>query len=124
VELDEVVLERAAQPMSTELGTLDALHLATAVLWREMARADLVMATHDTALGMAARGWQPWPTVVRIEALAQSFDVSVEAMLLENLIQSRVDEMRGTARQIFGSPPTSRLPSRAGFVCPSPSATV
>jgi predicted nucleic acid-binding protein len=55
VELDEVVLERAAQPMPTELETLDALHLATAVLWREMSRADLVMATHDTALGMAAR---------------------------------------------------------------------
>jgi predicted nucleic acid-binding protein len=35
VELDEVVLERAAQPMPTELGTLDALHLATAVLWRQ-----------------------------------------------------------------------------------------
>ena len=36
VELDEVLLERAAQPMPTELGTLDALHLVTAVLWREM----------------------------------------------------------------------------------------
>ena len=45
VELDEVVLERAAQPMPTELGTLDALHLATAVLWREASGADLVMAT-------------------------------------------------------------------------------
>ena len=55
VELDEVVLERAAQPMPTELGTLDALHLAAAVLWREMTRADLVMATHDAALGLAAR---------------------------------------------------------------------
>ena len=56
VELDEVVLERAAQPMPTELGTLDALHLATAVLWREMSHdRDLVMATHDTALGLAAR---------------------------------------------------------------------
>jgi predicted nucleic acid-binding protein len=54
VELDEVVLERAAQPMPTELGTLDALHLATAVLWREMSRTDLVMATHDAALGLAA----------------------------------------------------------------------
>lgn len=41
--------------MPTELGTLDALHLATAVLWREMSRTDLVMATHDTALGLAAR---------------------------------------------------------------------
>lgn len=55
VELDEVVLERAAQPMPTELGTLDALHLATAVLWREMSGAELIMATHDTALGLAAR---------------------------------------------------------------------
>ena len=55
VELDEVVPERAAQPMPTELGTLDALHLATAVLWREMSHDDLVMATHDTALGLAAR---------------------------------------------------------------------
>ena len=55
VELDEVVLERAAQPMPTELGTLDALHLATAVLWREAYGAHLVMVTHDTALGLAAR---------------------------------------------------------------------
>ena len=55
VELDEVVLERAAQPMPTELGTLGALHLATAVLWREMSSADLVVATHDVALGLAAR---------------------------------------------------------------------
>jgi len=37
------------------LEPLDALHLATAVLWREMSRADLLMATRDTALGLAAR---------------------------------------------------------------------
>jgi hypothetical protein len=41
--------------MPTELETLDALHLATAVLWRDMSTADLVMATHDAALGLAAR---------------------------------------------------------------------
>ena len=41
--------------MPTELGTLDALHLATAVLWRQMSGVDLVMATHDLALGMAAQ---------------------------------------------------------------------
>ena len=28
VEIDSVVLDRAAQPMPTELGTLDAIHLA------------------------------------------------------------------------------------------------
>lgn len=31
VEIDAVVLDRAAQPMPTELGTLDAIHLATAL---------------------------------------------------------------------------------------------
>ncbi len=55
VEIDSVVLDRAAQPMPTELGTLDAIHLATALLWREQFRVDLTMATHDGALGLAAR---------------------------------------------------------------------
>ena len=55
VEVDAVVLDRAAQPMPTELGTLDAIHLATAVLWKEVAHVDLVMATHDGALGLAAQ---------------------------------------------------------------------
>jgi len=55
VEIDAVVLERAAQPMPTELGTLDAIHLATALLWKEMSRLDLVMATHDDALGLGAQ---------------------------------------------------------------------
>jgi hypothetical protein len=31
VEIDAAVLDRAAQPMPTELGTLDAIHLATAL---------------------------------------------------------------------------------------------
>jgi predicted nucleic acid-binding protein len=55
VEVDSVVLDRAAQPMPTELGTLDAIHLATALLWRETTGMDLVMATHDAALGLGAR---------------------------------------------------------------------
>lgn len=38
VEIDAVVLERAAQPLPTEIGTLDAIHLATALLWRDMTR--------------------------------------------------------------------------------------
>lgn len=49
------VLARAAQPLPTELGTLDAIHLATALLWREHGGGDLVMATHDLALATAAR---------------------------------------------------------------------
>lgn len=55
VEVDSVVLERAAQPMPTELGTLDAIHLATAILWKDVTRSDLIMATHDTALAVGAR---------------------------------------------------------------------
>ena len=55
VEVDAVVLDRAAQPMPTELGTLDAIHLATALLWKEMSPVELTMATHDAALGLAAR---------------------------------------------------------------------
>ena len=51
VELDAVVLDRAAQPMPTELGTLDAIHLASALLWKEMSDSELTMATHDAALG-------------------------------------------------------------------------
>src|SRR5436305_1470224 len=47
VEIDERVLNRAAQPMPTELGTLDAIHLATALLWREATGIDPVVATHD-----------------------------------------------------------------------------
>jgi len=55
VEIDSVVLDRAAQPMPTELGTLDAIHLATAILWKDATHADLIMATHDTALALGAQ---------------------------------------------------------------------
>jgi len=54
VDIEAVVLDRAAQPMPTELGTLDAIHLATALLWKQMKRVDLVMATHDEALAFGA----------------------------------------------------------------------
>ena len=55
VDVDSVVLARAAQPMPTELGTLDAIHLATALLWKDMTKKDLVMATHDGALALGAQ---------------------------------------------------------------------
>jgi predicted nucleic acid-binding protein len=55
VELDSLVLDRASQPFPTELGTLDAIHLATALLWREASNAELVVATHDAPLAMAAQ---------------------------------------------------------------------
>lgn len=54
-EVDSTVLQRAAQPLPTELGTLDAIHLATALLWKEAEGVELVMATHDGALAIAAQ---------------------------------------------------------------------
>lgn len=55
IEIDTVVLHRAAQPMPTELGTLDAIHLASALLWKDEFGLDPAMATHDKALGLAAQ---------------------------------------------------------------------
>ena len=49
------VLRRAGQPFPTPLGTLDAVHLATALLWRDSREDDLALATHDRALALAAR---------------------------------------------------------------------
>ena len=49
------VLRRAGQPFPTPLGTLDAVHLATALLWRDTRAEELTLATHDRALALAAR---------------------------------------------------------------------
>jgi predicted nucleic acid-binding protein len=54
IEVDAIVLDRAAQPMPIELGTLDAIHLASALLWRETTGGHLTMATHDRALALGA----------------------------------------------------------------------
>jgi uncharacterized protein len=56
VDVSPLVLSRAAQPMSAPLGTLDAIHLATAQLWRETRGESLTIATHDRALALAAIG--------------------------------------------------------------------
>ena len=54
VRLNRGVLDRAAEPFPTALGTLDALHLASALAAREVVP-DLRFATHDRELGLAAR---------------------------------------------------------------------
>jgi hypothetical protein len=51
--LQKAVLDRAAEPFPTTLGTLDAIHLATALLARELVP-DLALATHDDELATAA----------------------------------------------------------------------
>lgn len=55
VDLTPAILRRAAQATPTPLGTLDAIHLATAELWREVTGKEPVIATHDAALALAAR---------------------------------------------------------------------
>ena len=52
--ITESILIRAADPFQTGLGTLDEIHLATALQLREEFPA-LEFATHDTGLALAAR---------------------------------------------------------------------
>jgi predicted nucleic acid-binding protein len=55
VDVGRHVLRRASEPFPTPLGTLDAIHLSTAMSWRDVRGAELTMATHDKALATAAR---------------------------------------------------------------------
>ena len=55
VDIARSVLRRASEPFPVPLGTLDAIHLATAIAWRDASDATLVMATHDRALAAASR---------------------------------------------------------------------
>jgi predicted nucleic acid-binding protein len=51
------VLSRAGDPLPMPLGTLDAVHLATMLVWRDRISPLSLVATHDTALGLAARAF-------------------------------------------------------------------
>jgi hypothetical protein len=51
------VLSRASEPMPMPLGTLDAIHLATALIWRDRLGPLPQLVTHDATLGAAARGF-------------------------------------------------------------------
>ena len=55
VDVGRPVLRRASEPFPTPLGTLDAIHLSTAIAWRDARNSDLTMVTHDTALATASR---------------------------------------------------------------------
>ncbi len=55
VRLGPPVMSRVGLPLPVPLGTLDALHLATALIWRERRDEDVTIATHDAALAQAAR---------------------------------------------------------------------
>ena len=58
VAIDAAVIARASQPFPTHVATLDAIHLATAVLYAPVlppSAQPLLFATHDTQLARAAR---------------------------------------------------------------------
>ncbi len=57
VLLQRPILARASEPFPIPLGTLDALHLSTALVWQDRTRQALVMATHDRDLALAARSF-------------------------------------------------------------------
>ena len=57
VLLQRPILARASDPLPVPLGTLDALHLATLLVWRERMKQTLVLATHDGGLALAARAF-------------------------------------------------------------------
>jgi predicted nucleic acid-binding protein len=51
------VLSRASEPMPMPIGSLDAIHLATALIWRDRIGPLPELATHDGVLGTAARAF-------------------------------------------------------------------
>jgi uncharacterized protein len=55
VPLTRTILRRAALPMATPVRTLDAIHLATALVMRERSDRPLTFATHDVRQADAAR---------------------------------------------------------------------
>jgi hypothetical protein len=54
IPIDAAVLARACAPFPTLVGSLDAIHLASALLVRDRFEG-LIMATHDAELAVAAR---------------------------------------------------------------------
>ena len=54
VPLDATIVERASEAFPSPLGSLDAIHLASALLARRR-YPDIILATHDVELAVAAR---------------------------------------------------------------------
>jgi hypothetical protein len=57
VLLRSPVLGRAGEPVPMPLGTLDVVHLATALIWCDRIGPLSAVATHDSALASAARAF-------------------------------------------------------------------
>jgi predicted nucleic acid-binding protein len=55
LKLDNDLLERAGGPFGLPLKTLDAIHLVTAIAWRERINEEVTILTHDKPLAAVAR---------------------------------------------------------------------
>lgn len=55
ITIGRTVLRRAAQSYPTIVTTLDAIHLASALIWQERFQRELTFLTHDVQLGTAAQ---------------------------------------------------------------------
>jgi predicted nucleic acid-binding protein len=57
LRLNEKILENACGPFGLPLKTLDAIHLVTAIAWRDRISEEVTFVTHDLALAAAASAY-------------------------------------------------------------------
>ncbi|HEX3068753.1 MAG TPA: hypothetical protein VHX14_09250 [Thermoanaerobaculia bacterium] len=57
LKLDEKILENACGPFGLPLKTLDAIHLVTAIAWRDRIGEEVTFVTHDKQLAAAAEAY-------------------------------------------------------------------
>jgi len=55
MQLNRAVIEKGREPFGTFIATLDALHLASAILWKSEVDAEVYILSHDDQLQNAAR---------------------------------------------------------------------
>ena len=54
ISLDEII-DSVGNPLGLKLGTLDAIHLFSALKWKEVRKKDLIFLTHDASLAAAVQ---------------------------------------------------------------------
>jgi uncharacterized protein len=54
IPVTQDVLDEASKPLSVQVKTLDAIHIASATLWQRSERTSLLFLTHDKGLARAA----------------------------------------------------------------------
>lgn len=55
IRLTDTIVSRSGLSLPIALGTLDAIHLMSAMTWRDIEKTELTFLTHDKQLGKAAQ---------------------------------------------------------------------